>query len=47
MRFIPPGVPETAGQPGHNEFGVPLHACCGYIQDAHYWVWLRWQRCGS
>ena len=24
-----------------NEYGVPLHACNGYIHDEHYWAWLR------
>jgi hypothetical protein len=24
-----------------NEYGVPLHACHGYRQDAHYWAWIR------
>jgi hypothetical protein len=32
---------EHAGAPGHNEYGVPLHACNGYRQDEHYWAWLR------
>jgi hypothetical protein len=41
VRFIPPGVPSTAGQPGHNEYGVPLHACWGYRHDAHYWARVR------
>lgn len=41
MTFIPPGVPSTAGQPGHNEYGVPLHACNGYRHDEHYWAWVR------
>ena len=40
IRFIHPGVPATTGQPGHNEFGVPLHACHGVRHDAHYWVWV-------
>ena len=24
-----------------NANGTPLHACNGYIQDAHYWAWLN------
>jgi hypothetical protein len=24
-----------------NEYGVPLHACNGYIQDEHRWEWLK------
>lgn len=42
--YKPPGVPIEAGTPGHNEHGVPLHACNGYRHDAHYWAWLeaRW-----
>lgn len=23
-----------------NQYGVPLHACCGWIHDAHYWAWV-------
>jgi hypothetical protein len=41
---------EHVGKPGHNEYGVPLHACNGYCQDEHYWKWLehkRLQREGS
>ena len=30
----------NAGQPGFNEYGVPLHACNGYRQDEHYWQWV-------
>lgn len=32
------------GKPGYNEHGVPLHACAGHIQDAHYWEWLKAKR---
>lgn len=28
-----------AGAPGHNTYGVPLHACNGYRHDEHYWAW--------
>lgn len=21
--------------------GLPLHACCGYVHDEHYWAWVR------
>lgn len=45
-RFKPPGVPVTAGEPGHNEYGVPWHACNGFIQDAHYWAWVRFKNRG-
>jgi hypothetical protein len=31
----------NAGAPGHNQYGVPLHACDGYRCDEHYWAWLR------
>lgn len=30
----------NAGKAGFNEYGVPLHACNGYIQNAHYWAWM-------
>ena len=31
-----------------NEYGVPLHACHGVRQDAHYWSWVAsWCRDGS
>jgi hypothetical protein len=30
----------NAGAPGHNQYGVPLHACNGYRCDEHYWAWL-------
>ena len=33
-----------AGKSGHNEYGVPLHACNGYRQDEHYWKWLEFKR---
>ncbi len=36
-----PGVLITAGQEGYNEYGLPLHACNGNIQDAHYWAYVR------
>jgi len=36
-----PGVRIEADEPGFNEYGVPLHACNGWIQDAHYWAWIR------
>lgn len=29
-----------AGKPGHNEYGVPFHACNGYRHDEHYWAWV-------
>lgn len=29
------------GKAGFNEHGVPLHACNGYKQDAHYWAYIR------
>lgn len=32
---------QNAGAPGHNQYGVPLHACNGYRCDEHYWAWLR------
>ncbi len=32
---------EHAGKPGHNEYGVPLHACWGHRHDAHYWAFVR------
>jgi hypothetical protein len=32
--------PDNAGKKGFNEYGVPLHACNGYIQNAHYWAWI-------
>ncbi len=38
IQYKPPGVPITAGTLGYNEYGVPLHACNGYIHDAHYWA---------
>ena len=28
-----------AGTPGHNRYGVPLHACNGHKQDAHVWAY--------
>jgi hypothetical protein len=31
---------DNAGKEGFNEYGVPLHACNGYIQNAHYWAWI-------
>ena len=30
-----------AGTQGFNEYGVPLHAFNGYIQDSHYWAWVH------
>lgn len=30
----------NAGKAGFNEYGCPLHACNGYIQDAHYWDYI-------
>ena len=30
----------NAGKSGFNEYGVPLHACNGHIQNAHYWAWI-------
>lgn len=39
-QFKPPGVPITAGTPGHNEHGVPWHACAGHRHDEHYWRWV-------
>ena len=24
-----------------NGYGVPLHACSGYIHDGHYWARIR------
>lgn len=30
----------NAGKPGFNEYGCPLHACNGYIQNEHYWAWI-------
>ena len=42
--YIPPGILKEAGQPGHNEHGVPLHACNGYRHDEHYWAWVKAQR---
>lgn len=30
-----------------NEYGVPLHACNGVVQDEHYWRWLSWRRTGE
>jgi hypothetical protein len=25
-----------------NEYGIPLHACNGYKQDAHWWQFAKW-----
>jgi hypothetical protein len=25
---------------GVNEYGVPLHACNGYIHNEHYWAYI-------
>lgn len=33
-------VAARAGKPGFNEFGVPLHACNGYIMDNHVFEWI-------
>lgn len=41
MKFKFPGVQMATGMPGHNEYGVPLHACNGYRHDAHYWEWIK------
>lgn len=41
MKFKPPGVPVTAGEPGYNEYGVPLSRCNGQEQDEHCWQRLR------
>ena len=30
----------NAGKAGFNEYGCPLHACNGYIQNEHYWAWI-------
>jgi hypothetical protein len=40
-KYKPPGVLVEADTPGYNEHGYPLHACNGYIQDAHYWERVR------
>lgn len=34
-------IAARAGKPGFNEYGIPLHACHGHKQDAHYWEYLR------
>lgn len=34
----------NAGKAGFNEYGVPLHACNGYIQNEHYWAWIGARR---
>jgi hypothetical protein len=31
----------NVGKAGFNEYGVPLHACNGYIQNEHYWAWIK------
>lgn len=41
--YKPPGVPIPAGELGHNEYGVPLHACNEYRHDAHYWDYWAWR----
>jgi hypothetical protein len=40
-------ISARANTPGYNEHGVPLHACNGYKQDAHYWQWVRSKQVGG
>jgi hypothetical protein len=35
------GAQANAGQLGHNEYGVPLHACNGRRHDEHYWAFIH------
>ena len=40
-RFKYPGIPIQTGLKGFNEFGLPMHACNGHINDAHYWSYVK------